>query len=357
MNKINKVVINGRFLSQNITGVQRYALEITKALDELISNETIPFELVVSQNTQKIPELKNIKIIKLGKKSGILWEQTELSKYLKKNHALGVHLCNSVPLFFPKGICCVHDITYKINPQFITTKHLFLARLWHLLQYRVAVKKTRHVFTVSEYSKAEICKTYKIPQEKITVAYNGWQHFSTKIAPNITLQKEYPYLNENSYYFSLATAAKNKNFPWIVNAARQNPEVYFVVAGKIDIQKLGNTIGDQLPPNLHLLGYVSDENAKLLMKNCKAFVFPSLYEGFGIPPLEALAMRAKVICSNAACLPEVFKDSVHYIDPLKPAENLDELLNQKIASADKILNLYSWQKSAALYLEQIKKIL
>lgn len=91
------------------------------------------------------------------------------------------------------------------------------------------------------------------------------------------------------------------------------------------------------------------------MKHCKAFIFPSFYEGFGIPPLEAMSAGAPVIISDRASLPEVFGGSAHYVDPNNPAVNFDRILSENTEPAENVLKKYSWSKTAKRVLSVISE--
>ena len=102
-------------------------------------------------------------------------------------------------------------------------------------------------------------------------------------------------------------------------------------------------------------GYVSDAENAALMKHCKLFLPPAVFEGFGIPPLEALALGAPVALANATCLPELYGDTARYFDPYDYDVDLDALAAQPVAAPDEVLKKYSWDKTAEFWLHEMEK--
>jgi glycosyltransferase involved in cell wall biosynthesis len=138
----------------------------------------------------------------------------------------------------------------------------------------------------------------------------------------------------------------HKNLNWILEEAKINRNDTFVIVGK---NVLGINYSDNalIPENVILTGYVTDEENKALMLHAKALLFPSFCEGFGIPPLEMLALGKKIIISNCSCLPDIFKSSALYIDPRKNDYVLSEI-EDNTDSKDKkeVLNNNSWNNAA-----------
>ena len=348
-----KVVINGRFLTQRITGVQRFAIEIIKELDKLVSGEN--YELFVPKDYNVNLKLKNIHVEKSDSNfKGIFWDMFAFLSYAKREATVSINLCNGINLH-NKSIVCIHDVTYKANPSFYLGKDK-LKMYWNRLCCWFNTRFADYIVTVSNFSKREIVKYYHVEQEKICVIYNAWQHVNNINIAKIDFQKSYPFLSRGNYFFSMSTLAKNKNFKWILYTAKNNPEYVFVIAGGGRLKEATDQMGLSNLPNVHFLGYVTDEEAKTLIKNCKAFIFPSLYEGFGIPPLEAMAADCKnIIVSNSEVMHEIFEDSVEYIDPLKLDYKIQNFTDCTM-SPQKILDKYSWEKSALSLLNLINKL-
>lgn len=128
-----------------------------------------------------------------------------------------------------------------------------------------------------------------------------------------------------------------------------------MIAGGID-PKIWNYKADfSETQNVTFLGYISDEEMKWYMQHAKALLFPSFYEGFGIPPLEALALGTPVIASDIPVLREVFGDTIHYANPMDYHVNLDKLLQESVEPADRVLEKETWENAAKFWLEVIKQ--
>lgn len=331
-------------MADRMMGIVRYSREILKAMDQLLRSED-KVTLLLPPNAVDVPEYKNIRIFVYGKHKGIKWEQIDLSRYMRKTpDSVCINLCNVAPFFIRPGITVVHDIMYRVNPSHYTSLRNRISRYWHMLQYSYIARHEKVIATVSKFSQSEIEKNYPAAKGKTVVIPNAWQHV-LEYTPSNTWEERYSQLKKREYFFSLATLSKNKNGKWIVEAAKKNKECIFAIAGKHY-----ETDNLEIPSNVYLLGFVSDEDACALIQNCKAFVFPSIYEGFGLPPLEALALGAVVISSNAASLPEVLGNSVHYIDPLDASIDLQNKLEESIDIPERVLDRFSWRRSAELLL-------
>lgn len=347
------IAINGQFTARRMTGQERFAYEIITELDKICKKGE--FELIVPQDAKDIPKLANIPIIKYGKAKGSLWEQTFFAWYTILHKRISLNLCSIMPLLKP-GIICIHDLSYKVNPQYFTTPYAKISQWWHKLQYYFAWKFSPIIFTVSEYSKQQMIEIYHVNPNKIVVIGNGWEHFN-RIKEDETLKKRKPELFTKPYFFSLGSLAPNKNIQWILKVAQRHWQYNFFIAGKADLKAYGEDYKECDYPNVKFLGYISDGEIKYLMRHCKAFIFPSFFEGFGIPPLEALSVGAKVILAKSSCLPEIFGNSGYYINPNNTNVDLDEILSNQVESVDKVLNEYKFDRFAGMIHEHLKPFL
>lgn len=341
--------VDGAFFAQRVSGIQRYSIELLAELDNILSPGEL--EIVVPQGVKK-PEYHNIRVVPWGSRSGMLWEQMDYPRYLRQKGRKGLCTCNVMPLFGFSGMVVVHDVCYRARPDFYTDARGRLSAAWHRLQYRVIAKKAEHIITVSRFSRSELQRYYGVDPSRVTVIPNAWQHMQ-RTQPDPNAFDKWPELHPGEYYFSMSNLLKNKNFPWVLRAAREKPEAMFAIAGGGNLAKAAGEMGLEDLPNVRYLGYVSDGEAKNLMANCKAFLFPTLYEGFGIPPLEAIACGApRVLVSDTPCMREVYGSHADYIDLNTNPGNVDEVTLGHNAAG--VLARYSWEKSARLLAELLR---
>ena len=353
----SKILINGNFLCRSLTGIERFAFETLKNLDEILTTSD-DVSILVPSNAKIIPQYKNIKIIKspLAITSFPKWDIFQFKKACKKNGAVGLNFSNTAPFGKHTGYAFLHDIYGYDCPEDFKNFRSRLIRIYSILHARNISHNAKAVFTVSEFSKNQIIKAFKTPSEKIKVIPNGWDHFKT-VECDDSIFSKFPALKKGDFYFTLGSLQKRKNLKWIVDYAKNHPEDTFAISGKIvagyksdDISSLNDL------SNVVLLGYVSDEEVKALMTACKAFVFPSLYEGFGIPPLEALSTGAKIVISDSASLPEIYKDSAVYINPEDSNCNLTDLLKKPCNknTRKEVLDTYTYKNAALKLYEALK---
>ena len=312
------VPINGRFLTQETTGVQRYAIELVKALDRLVGEadsavEPYTFELISPRGKlQQDLGLENIPVRQVGRLGGHLWEQLELPRHVRGRILLS--LCNAAPLAKRNQIVTVHDAAVFANPQNFS----FRFRAWYKLLLVGLGRMAARVATVSSFSKKELVHYCKIPEAKLRVTLEGGEHVLSMPADETILRQQA--LEQKSFVLAVSSLSPNKNFQAVVRASELLDDVGFdvVVAGGTN-PRIFSRSGQSLPSSVKHVGYVSDGELRALYEHAACFVYPSFYEGFGLPPLEAMTCGCPTIASETASMPEVCGDAVLYCNPNDPS--------------------------------------
>jgi len=340
------IVINARFLTQPITGVQRFAIEICRFLKDILPN----VHFVAPSNIKHQELAKEFKVETFGKFSSHFWEQLELPLYLHRSgKPLLVNLCNTAPVYYSNKVVCIHDLASLINPQWFSKS---FAAVYKILIPKVA-GSSKKIITVSNFSKASIHSILHIPQKDIEVVYNA---VSESFVSNNYPASENKY---GRYILAVSSIDPRKNLKNLVEGYKlaNLTGVKLVIVGAAS--KVFND------PNLkHFVqgredivftGYLPDKDLVQVYKNALMLVYPSLFEGFGIPPLEAMYCGCPTIVSNTSSLPEVCANASLYVNPLLPneiangikllAEN-EEIRKKLVLKGFKRSQEFSWKKSA-----------
>ncbi|HFQ4952807.1 TPA: glycosyltransferase family 4 protein [Vibrio vulnificus] len=298
------IYVNGRFLSQNITGVQRFALS-----QLVILSKSHDVYVLVPRNADVSLIPIGIKHKIIGRFTGHLWEQFDLAWYLLQKSCSSILYTFSglPPLLYKNNIFTIHDVSFRFNPDWFRLSY----RLWYNLAYKIAIPRAKKVLTVSEYSKLEIQRYYTVSDNKISIVYNSIPERKDRIKNQLNKSDGFRYI------LLVSSVEPRKNISRFIDAfleLKDNDYKLLVVGG-------GGNVFKQAAKKINhskvmFLGYVDDEKLAELYTNADAFAYPSLYEGFGIPPLEAMSFGCPCIVSNVSSIPEVCGDAAIYFNPL-----------------------------------------
>jgi glycosyltransferase involved in cell wall biosynthesis len=286
--------VNGRYLAQRLTGQQRYAHEIVSRLQNRLD--------VIA------PPAKSRGV------RGHLWEQLMLPRRL--GHGLLWSPSTTGPLSVKRQVVTIHDCA------FFDQAHCFsraFAAWYQFLVPRLA-RAARQIIAVSEFSKQRIVELCRVPTEKVSVIYSGvGQQFRPHSAIEIAAARTKLSLPER-YILCVGSLEPRKNLARLLQAwQRVQPRL-----GDLSLVLVGSKshvfrdIGlSEQPAAVHLAGYLDDDLLPAVYSAAEFFVYPSVYEGFGLPVIEAMASGVPVITSRVTALPEVAGDAAAYVDPLQ----------------------------------------
>jgi len=310
-----KIHINGRFLTQQVSGVQRYARELLSALDRCLDADAelasrlgpIPVWYPEGAELVDPPAWKHLRPSPLPGRKGHAWEQLTLGSKARDGFLLS--LCGAGPLQCRNQLLVIHDANIWAFPEAFPKSY----RVFHKLMRPLLARRVTHLATVSRFSAGELGRCLRVPAERFTVIYNSAEHMIGAKADPSALEKFG--LEQGKYFFAAGNQSPNKNIGRLIEALERasDTDMPLAVAGGyapgVSQARIAET------DRIRLLGRVSDEELNALYSGAAAFLWPSLYEGFGIPPLEAMILGTPVLSSNSTAMPEVLGDAVPYFDP------------------------------------------
>ncbi|MBV1916794.1 MAG: glycosyltransferase family 4 protein [Sphingomonadaceae bacterium] len=258
---------------------------------------------------------------------GHLWEQIALPIFAGRGTLL--NFCSSAPIARRKQAVMIHDAQVWDVPE--TFSRSFVAAYRVLLP--IISRRSRHVLTVSQFAKERLEAHGVVPKDKAVVIYNGSDHMD-RISPDSDVLARYG-LTSGSYFFALGSVARHKNIKTVIEARQMIGEDIppLIIAGGGNAKVFSGAGLSLDEKHGRFIGRVSDEELKALYTNALALVFPSITEGFGLPPVEAMRCGCPVIATTGGAVPEVCGDAALYADP-RDASQWAAAMEQVTLSAD-----------------------
>jgi GT2 family glycosyltransferase len=347
--------VNGRFITQPMTGVQRYARNVVTAMDAALSDLKANAPIVAPSSASD-PGLSTMPLISAGPLSGHAWEQTILPAQWRGRL---LNLCNTAPAVKADQVVCIHDANVFAPESYGRAFRAIYPPLQRLLARRAA-----RISTVSAYSAQQLAQYLPVHAADIVVLPNGhehalaWDPALARIGPSVIAGER----SERGFVLALGSRARHKNLRLLFDIA---PEL--AVMG-LDVVVAGGSAdifaSETLPsvPNMKVVGYVADHDLAYLMERAVCLAFPS--EGFGLPIVEAMARGCPVVSSDRTSMPEVCGDAALMAPPDDPAAwvhhvralaTSPDLRQDLVGRGRKRVRLFSWADTAAGYVELMRE--
>lgn len=345
--------VNGRFLAQRVTGVQRYARAVVDGLDALLAERGETAPILAPEGTPD-PHLRAMPLRAAGPLSGHAWEQTVLPARFDGRL---LNLCNTAPVVRRDQILCIHDANvFNARDAYSRSFRAFYGALQPLL-----VRRCLRIATVSAFSAGEIARHLPIEARDIAVLPNGHEHAlrwdPLAARPDLVASVG---AGPRPFVLALGSRARHKNLRLLTGIAPQLDALGLdlLVAGGADAVFTAEQAGQGR--NVRLVGYVTDDDLAFLMQRALCLAFPSWTEGFGLPVLEAFARGCPVISSDRSSLPEVCGEAALVAAPDAPEHWLrhaaallgSQALREDLAARGRErAGRFSWARTADGYAE------
>lgn len=329
-----KIGIDARFFSSQFTGIGRYVYELTRNIFELDEKN----EYVLFMNEPHFSEFKppngRVRKVLARAKHYSLAEQTRFLKVLNGENLDLMHFTHfNAPIFYRRPfVVTIHDLTLEFFPG--KKMRRFYQRLGYQLVLRNAVKKARRIIALSKNTAKDLTELLGVDQRRISVIYAGVDSLFRQLEQSELTACAARLAFDKPFFLYTGVWRDHKNLARLIKAfgslvRNKNLEANLVITGREDpfypeikelVRKL--KLGDRV-----IFSGLVDENTLLCLYNlAQVYVFPSLYEGFGLPPLEAFACGTPVCASNAACIPEICADAAVFFDPYDIPDMAEKML-------------------------------
>ncbi len=310
------IIIDARMVNEHLSGIGRYTFEIIK---NIYSMDDVKIKLLVNDTILAkniFGEFSNINFLKIKSKWLSISEQFELplilNKY-KKDHIFHSPSYVSSPFIKCKTIMTIHDLNHLEFPQFYTWFHKY----YYKFIVKPSALKSKTIITDSNFSKGEILNWLKCKENKIIVTYCGVDsNFKVIEDSDLLLYVKNKYKLPDEFILYIGNQKPHKNIKKLIEATSLlKSNVQLIINGKPNEVLTEQIEKSKVQNRVSFIGYVEDEDLPVLYNLAKVFVFPSLYEGFGLPPLEAMACGCPVVTSNTSSLPEVVSNIGDMVNP------------------------------------------